>query len=468
MSDGNTTSSTVITMPSEIMTSNETRNNIERFYELSKWLNVSFITLITLVGFYGNLISILIFHSRLYRKSNSMKSLRLYLITLSYSDLIVLVSHYVDFTFRSWINLTEFYTAKFNFVDRFAFFCKLVPYTRNVFRAISVYILILMTLQRLMILYFPLKRAKWSSPSFNLKLVTILIAIAIPLNVNAIFMNTLLVHENRETFCSIDHQYLRLHFYFESGYNLITILIPIVIILIMSIILYKRTNLSTSKSSYEMRNVFKSKSYSENTTQQTSLTVAKKTEMPGNGRGELSAHEPTTSSSYEMKSVDFNHDKIIHSNQCSNNTALLANNLTEINTSSKNLLKKKNHQPTVNYKKQLANSVRTNYMLVLVSKWFILLHLPYFLSWCVLHMYMREHLNEYSSDQEILVAEKRQLKIFFWRAMVNLFEILFSLNYSINFFVYLFHGPLFQKLHSDQLVKFRDFFAKIYRRLCCS
>jgi hypothetical protein len=231
---------------------NYLHENVEKFYEISKWLNVILITLITLVGIYGNLVSIIIFFSKLNSKSNSMKSLKVYLITLALSDLGVLVFHYVDFTFRSWVNLTEFYKARFNFVDKYTFFCKSVPYVRNVFRTTSVYILIFMTLQRLIILYFPFNRAKWSSSKFNNSLVIGLSITALLLNVNSLLMNTLVEHtETAETFCSINKDNFELQFWIEIAFVGLTILLPIFIIMTLSVILYNKINPNKIKS-YQM------------------------------------------------------------------------------------------------------------------------------------------------------------------------------------------------------------------------
>jgi hypothetical protein len=235
--------------PHQVLTLHE---NVEKFYEISKWLNVILITLITIVGIYGNAVSIVIFLSKLYRQSNSMKSLKVYLTTLALSDLCVLIFHYVDFTFRSWVNLTESYTARFNFVDKYTLFCKGVPYIRNVFRTTSVYILILMTLQRLIILYFPFNRARWSSPKFNNSLVFALSITALLLNVNSLLMNTLVNHdENEETYCSINKENFELQFKIEIAFVCLTILVPIFIILTLSIILYNKINPNKIKS-YKM------------------------------------------------------------------------------------------------------------------------------------------------------------------------------------------------------------------------
>ena len=298
--------------------------NIAKFYGVSKWLNVILITIIEILGIYGNIISIVIFFSKLYNKSNSMKSLKVYLITLSFSDLFVLVFHYIDFTFRSWVNLTDTHkNARFNFVDKFTIFCKLIPYLRNVFRSISVYILILMALQRLIILYFPLNRAKWSSPKFNNTLVSVLITLAFLLNTSTMVMNTLLEHKDHDqaTYCSVEPSLHHIQFKLEILFTLFTIFIPCCIILALSIILYNKINPNKIKAyqAVYQNNVFKSKMLTtsspnivKNVNQipkneaMSDVSENRQMKMNRNGVnvsvfGKASSEGPT--SSYEMKSL---------------------------------------------------------------------------------------------------------------------------------------------------------------------
>ncbi len=124
------------------------------------------------------------------------------------------------------------------------------------------------------------------------------------------------------------------------------------------------------------------------------------------------------------------------------------------------------HQSVVNYKKQLANSVRTNYMLVLVSKWFILLHVPYFISWCLLHMQLKHFENMTAESTASEDIDAGHTRIILFKALANIFEILFALNYSINFFVYLIHGPLFRKIHSDIISRLLKCIGYLFRRPC--
>ncbi|RMZ97185.1 neuropeptide receptor A18 [Brachionus plicatilis] len=157
------------------------------FYELSKWLNVILITLITAIGIYGNLVSIYIFTKT--KSTNRGKNFTFYFLLLSLSDLSVLVFHYIDFTFRSWINLTHSYSSKFNFVDK----------------TISVYILLAMTIQRFIFFYLPLKRSIVSSMKTNRIIISTLVIFSLILNSGNLITNTLTKHEtNGEYYCNIN------------------------------------------------------------------------------------------------------------------------------------------------------------------------------------------------------------------------------------------------------------------------
>lgn len=91
--------------------------------------------------------------------------------------------------------------------------------------------------------------------------------------------------------------------------------------------------------------------------------------------------------------------------------------------------------------KILNKSIRNTYILVVLSKWFIFLHLPYFICWCLFYLYMKK-LNSSLLSIDI---------IFLFKSLLNFFEIVFLFNYSINFFLYYFNGPFFRKRHAKEI-----------------
>ncbi|RNA42890.1 allatostatin-A receptor isoform X1 [Brachionus plicatilis] len=292
--------------------------SIAQFYLISKWSNVILMTLIALIGLYGNTMSIFIFSSKSFNK-NSSKSLRTYLLILSLSDLFVIILHYIDFTFRSWINLTGMYSSNFNFVDKIKFFCRIVPYFRNVFRTVSVYTLLLMTIQRLFVLYFPLARKKWFSVYFNRTLVKWLFIVSLCVNLSTLFVNDLVEHDaNQELHCSIKKKNLEFQLTMDILFAILTILVPCMLISVITVVLYLRIKECLNYRKIDELNVV------DRASQECSIS-----------RSEINLREYRHSTPVSM-----------HPRK----------------------------------KKYSVNSVKITYMLVVLSKWYIMLHLPYSIS----------------------------------------------------------------------------------------
>lgn len=359
------------------------KNHLLILYDFSKWFNVIIITVITLFGIYGNLVSIKIFTCYLYK---NVKPLKYYLILLSMSDLSVLLTHYVDFTFRSWVNLLGIYSTKFNFVDKYNFFCKLVPYLRNVFKTLSVYCLVFMTLHRLVIIYFPMIKSRLSSAKFNKQLLASLVVASFVANFGILFINSTVLHqENDEYFCSIQPVYIKLNLYCEIIFVLFTIIIPSIFFLIFSLVLFKKIS-----ALYFFSRLYKN----------TFFCVSK------------------------------NIDKVIKSNQ-----------------------------------KKVGFSIRTTYVMILLSKWFVLLHVPYFVTWFVfyIHLNYKSGVNNNSLNESETFLSNPPNRILYLKSFLNFTEILFSFNYSINFLLYLINGPLFRKIYKRM---HRNFLEKFWAILC--
>ena len=491
----------------------------ELFYTFSKWFNLILTTILTIFGIFGNLISTKIFFGKHY-KSIPIKP---YLIMLSLSDLFVLITHYIDFSLRAWVNLFGIYSSKFNFVDKCWSCCKLVSYSRNVFRTMSVYALLLMTFQRFIILYFPLIRAKWCSIKFNKRLIIIICIIAILFNFPSLFIVDLVKHSgNGETFCNVKDDYLYFQFYIELLFVIFTILIPIIIIIILSVVLlYKiKSSISLCRFSICICNDIKLKE------------SAKKTNLNLSYFGKLNSSSLNSDSlkndglinkdnfkELRFKSVSlkiyFNDKKGCHlkssntintimpkpkisilktvkkvkSHSLAYNTSILkCNNLNSIKldcASNQTLQNKQTNQRNGKdldlKKKNGGHSIRTTYVLVLISKWFVLLHLPYFICWVIFRISMSQQyelfktiqneqysnyssndtLNDTFSSSEIIYSDytneiitKTKIKTNLIRGFLNIFEVLFLLNYSIHFLLYIVNGPLFRKRFCKKMLNF--------------
>jgi len=453
-------------------------NRYDFFYDFSKFFNVITSTLITLFGLFGNTMSIIIFHNESYRKTSVQTSL----ILLAFADLLVLLLQYLDFTLRQWINLFGLYSSSFNFVDKSVFFCKLIPYLKNVFKTISIYALILITLERIIILYFPFKRSKWLKHSRKSNFFLFLIALL--LNLYVLFLNTLEQHSvNRQFYCTIRKDFLEIYLYIDIIFVVFTIMIPSIIILFMSIFLVRKVS-----SNYpSWTDIYKVNSKS----------VASRRKSKHRASSILSSESTyflKMSNGLKMRKM-FRLSSINH-NLKSNPTINIGSvaNKTESNIS--NGISK--HKSSVDRISQFKtkHSIKTTCLLILLSKWFVILHLPYFICWLIYHVKLKTIEHESINNVSLLISNvlRRRLsnlssasstelnrtnkntltyqialqnyELFtsigdkdfkFIRSFLNIFEALMLFNYSINFILYIFNGS-----------KFRNEFILFFKRTRCS
>lgn len=137
------------------------------------------------------------------------------------------------------------------------------------------------------------------------------------------------------------------------------------------------------------------------------------------------------------------------------------------------------------FKNKLNHTIRTTYMLVLLSKWFVIFHVPYFVCWAIYHIYVNQptktstttsdrssplltpHYNMTSSMLSSSASSSSSSSssspfsndldpntILTIRGFLNLFEILFLFNYTVHFFLYLFNIPSFKRAHANEVKRF--------------
>lgn len=352
----------------------------------------------------------------------------------------MLIFHYVDFALRSWVNLTNSYSSTFNFVDKCLICCKLIPYLRNFFRTISVYILLVMTLQRFIYLYFPLIRSKVNSSKCIKIIILNLSLFSGVLNIGNLFINTLVKHDsNGELYCSIKPDYLSIQFIIDFLFVSFSILVPTLFILVFSLILFCkiRSNIPAGNDYFKLCYCFE-RNITNNSTE-----ISKRNSLnlrQDNSIVSVSNFKSQDKFLITKEKLTLEYKLEGHKNQSS-----------KLNTK---------------FKTKFNQSIRTTYMLVLLSKWFVILHLPYFICWILFHLHINQmkklqeqsHVN-YSYESEAnssfgyssLLSDPNNTLLI--KGFLNLFEILFLSNYSINFLVYLLNGPLFRKHHSKIFCK---------------
>jgi len=120
---------------------------------IEQYLSIYGPFILTTLGIIGNILSILIFLSPRYRRQSS----HFYLLCLALSDLCFLIINLFEDTFR---NHNQLYKSRINFLDRSpSIICIFVEYARNFTRLLSSWIIVSFTIERLLVVFHPLRRA---------------------------------------------------------------------------------------------------------------------------------------------------------------------------------------------------------------------------------------------------------------------------------------------------------------------
>lgn len=183
--------------------------------------------ILTTLGVIGNTLSILIFLSPRYRRQSS----HFYLLTLALSDLCFLIINLFEDTFR---NHNELYHSHINFLDRSSsIICILVQYARNVTRLLSSWIVVSFTIERLLVVFYPLKRAVICRRKIARFVVFILFILSFLININVPFHYGVINSSNQtadDSICDILPKYRSTYMKFAITTMIIVYLLPMCII----------------------------------------------------------------------------------------------------------------------------------------------------------------------------------------------------------------------------------------------
>lgn len=190
--------------------------------------------ILTTLGIIGNILSILIFLSPRYRRQSS----HFYLLSLALSDLCFLIINLLEDTFR---NHNQLYQSRINFLDRSSsLICILVQYARNQTRSLSSWIIVSFTIERLIVVFHPLKRAIICRRKIARRGVFILFIITVLVNINVPFhygIINLPNHITNDTICDILPKYRPIYMRFAISTMIIVYLLPMCIIGIVNMLI---------------------------------------------------------------------------------------------------------------------------------------------------------------------------------------------------------------------------------------
>ena len=156
-------------------------DSIPTLVAIEQYISIYGPFILTTIGIIGNILSILIFLSPRYRRQSS----HFYLLTLALSDLCFLIINFLEDTFR---NHNQLYKSRINFLDRSStVICILFQYARNVTRLLSSWIIVSFTIERLLVVFHPLKRAIISRRKIARLVVLIVFILSLLSNINVPF-----------------------------------------------------------------------------------------------------------------------------------------------------------------------------------------------------------------------------------------------------------------------------------------
>ena len=196
-------------------------------------LIVTFTVLI--LGLIGNYLIVFVFA----QKKNRINSSHVFLFCLALNDNFFLKVHLFENVIRTYQNFYSISTSSYssfmfsfnqfirliNIIERYEVACRLVNYLRYVLRLISSLIIVAFTLQRLIIVSYPLK-TKFKSKPFAWKTVGVILIISLLVNVWTLFLFEI-KYMFDSSFCEIKNEWKSEYMKITFIYMLFTVLVNI-------------------------------------------------------------------------------------------------------------------------------------------------------------------------------------------------------------------------------------------------
>jgi hypothetical protein len=214
---------------------NESVTGMSTLVAIEQYMSIYGPLVLATLGIIGNILSILIFLSPRYRRQSS----HFYLLSLALSDLCFLIINLFEDTFR---NHNELYQSRINILDRSSpIICILVQYARNTTRLLSSWIIVSFTIERLLVVFYPLKRFIICRRKIARYVVLILFIMSLLININVPFhygiINVSNNIANDDTICDILPKYRSIYMRFAISTMITVYLLPMCIIGIVNMLI---------------------------------------------------------------------------------------------------------------------------------------------------------------------------------------------------------------------------------------
>ncbi|CAF0733785.1 unnamed protein product [Adineta ricciae] len=188
--------------------------------------------ILVIVGMIGSMLSIKVFSSTKIRRNSSNE----YLITMSFVVALLLFNYFCDEVLRSIVRVHDV-KLPINLVDLSGPLCKCSTYLRHTLRFAAHWIVVAFTLERLIVVYFPLQTSVLCNPRSARRICLFILIISFLLPFYSFLMSNVNSDEKNElSECDIMNEYKAIYFYLTIIYGNLTLTFPILIVSIVNIL----------------------------------------------------------------------------------------------------------------------------------------------------------------------------------------------------------------------------------------
>lgn len=350
-----------------------------------------------IIGSFGNLLTILVYSRKKFRINSS----NVYLFCLALNNCLFLVVHFFEDILRTYKNVflknSSSTTRSFydfinliNITDRFDSTCKLINYFRYVLRFISAYIIVAFTIQRVILVFSPLfhklryKRSAWISVFF-IAFLSCLLNMWVPFLFEV-------QSENEIDYCDMKKVWKKEYFSITIFYICVIILVPSLIILVCNFII-----------------------------------------ICGTYRIKRSFYKTKKNLSLNAKSIHFK--RMLNANKLTSHLQHQTECRMSLKRNRLNSKSKKIHLTSNKLVSKISGKTNSakkwTKMLLFISFSYILLNLPYLISWMLFYYHI--------AFKNIDLVLKNYLF-----ASLQISEIFYVLNYGLLFYLYSASGSIFK------------------------
>lgn len=207
-------------------------------------LNILGILVVLVIGLFGNYLIISVFAQKRFRTNSSS----VYLLSLAIIDSLYLVLHFMEDTIRTYkntysnepIQTLDTLITSLNIVNRNDPACRIINYIRYVVRFASAFIIVAFTLQRLFLVYKPLKQV-FKSKKSAWKTVVCILLISLTFNSWVPFLFTVQSALDQEVYCDNNKSLSREYFQVNLIYICLVMFMPVITILISNLLIIHKT-----------------------------------------------------------------------------------------------------------------------------------------------------------------------------------------------------------------------------------